>query len=63
LKVSNIEMLTPECSAIALINQPVYQGVQSHDRLVPFNNCQLLAAGSASGEQAVSHRSVPYDAT
>jgi len=34
--MSNVEMLTPENSAIALIDyQPaMYQGVQSHDRLV-----------------------------
>src|SRR5271154_3977288 len=38
-------MLTPQNSAIALIDyQPaMYQGVQSHDRLVPFNNIQVLA--------------------
>ena len=43
--MSNLEMLTPENSAIALIDyQPaMYQGVQSHDRLVPFNNIQVLA--------------------
>jgi nicotinamidase-related amidase len=40
-----VEMLTSENSAIALIDyQPaMYQGVQSHDRLVPFNNVQVLA--------------------
>jgi nicotinamidase-related amidase len=38
-------MLTPQNSAIALIDyQPaMYQGVQSHDRLVTFNNVQVLA--------------------
>jgi len=43
--MSNLEMLTPENCAIALIDfQPaMYQGVQSHDRLVPFNNVQVLA--------------------
>jgi len=43
--MSKIEMLTPENSAIALIDyQPaMYQGVQSHDRLVVFNNAQVLA--------------------
>src|SRR5271169_6107297 len=43
--MSKIEMLTPDNSAIALIDyQPaMYQGVQSHDRLVPFNNVQILA--------------------
>jgi nicotinamidase-related amidase len=43
--MSKIEMLTPQNSAIALIDyQPaMYQGVQSHDRLVPFNNIQVLA--------------------
>jgi nicotinamidase-related amidase len=45
MKMSKVEMLTPENSAIALIDyQPaMYQGVQSHDRLVPFNNIQVLA--------------------
>ena len=40
-----LEMLTPDNSAIALIDyQPaMYQGVQSHDRLVVFNNIQVLA--------------------
>jgi len=35
----------PQNSAIALIDyQPaMYQGVQSHDRLVVFNNIQILA--------------------
>ena len=43
--MSNLEMLTPQNSAIALIDyQPaMYQGVQSHDRIVPFNNVQILA--------------------
>jgi len=43
--MSEREMLTPQNSAIALIDfQPaMYQGVQSHDRLVPFNNVQVLA--------------------
>jgi nicotinamidase-related amidase len=43
--MSKLEMLTPQNSAIALIDyQPaMYQGVQSHDRLVPFNNIQVLA--------------------
>ena len=43
--MSNLDMLTPKNSAIALIDyQPaMYQGVQSHDRLVPFNNVQILA--------------------
>ena len=40
-----LEMLTPQNSAIALIDyQPaMYQGVQSHDRIVTFNNIQILA--------------------
>src|SRR3954454_3488263 len=40
-----LDMLTPQNSAITLIDyQPaMYQGVQSHDRLVPFNNVQILA--------------------
>src|SRR5258708_5890598 len=43
--MSNLEMLTPQNSAIALIDyQPaMYQGVQSHDRIVTFNNIQILA--------------------
>jgi len=43
--MSNVEMLTPQNSAIALIDyQPaMYQGVQSHDRLLTFNNIQVLA--------------------
>ncbi|SDH72786.1 MULTISPECIES: hydrolase [Bradyrhizobium] len=43
--MSKLEMLTPDNSAIALIDyQPaMYQGVQSHDRLVVFNNVQILA--------------------
>src|ERR1700675_4258799 len=43
--MSKIEMLTAENSAIALIDyQPaMYQGVQSHDRLVIFHNVQVLA--------------------
>ena len=43
--MSAIEMLTPQNSAIALIDyQPaMFQGVQSHDRLVTFNNVQVLA--------------------
>lgn len=43
--MSKLEMLTPQNSAIALIDyQPaMYQGVQSHDRLVPMNNVQVLA--------------------
>jgi nicotinamidase-related amidase len=43
--MSELEMLTPQNSAIALIDyQPaMYQGVQSHDRLVTFNNVQVLA--------------------
>ena len=43
--MSKVEMLTPQNSAIALIDyQPaMYQGVQSHDRLVVSNNIQILA--------------------
>src|SRR5580700_4087484 len=43
--MSKLEMLNPENHAIALVDyQPaMYQGVQSHDRLVPFNNVQVLA--------------------
>ena len=43
--MSKLDMLTPQNSAIALIDfQPaMYQGVQSHNRLVPFNNVQILA--------------------
>lgn len=43
--MSKLEMLSPQNHAIALIDyQPaMYQGVQSHDRLVTFNNVQVLA--------------------
>jgi len=43
--MSTMEMLSPMNSAIALIDyQPaMYQGVQSHDRIVTFNNVQVLA--------------------
>src|ERR1700730_2296806 len=43
--MSKLEMLTPQNSAIALIDyQPaMYQGVQSHDRNVTFHNVQVLA--------------------
>lgn len=43
--MSKLEMLTPQNSAIALIDfQPaMYQGVQSHDRSAIFNNVQVLA--------------------
>lgn len=46
--MSSLEMLSPENCAIALIDfQPaMYQGVQSHDRLVTFNNVQVLAKAS-----------------
>src|ERR1700686_1433664 len=40
-----LEMLTPENSALALIDyQPaMYQGVQSHDRRLVMNNIQAVA--------------------
>jgi nicotinamidase-related amidase len=43
--MAKTEMLTPQNSAIALIDyQPaMYQGVQSHDRNVTFHNVQVLA--------------------
>jgi len=43
--MSKLEMLTPQNSAIALIDyQPaMYQGVQSHDRLTTMQNVQILA--------------------
>src|SRR5258706_13961273 len=43
--MSKLEMLTPQNSAIALIDyQPaMYQGVQSHDRLTTMHNVQVLA--------------------
>jgi len=43
--MSKLEMLTPQNSAITLIDyQPaMYQGVQSHDRNVTFHNVQVLA--------------------
>jgi len=46
--MSSLEMLSPQNCAIALIDfQPaMYQGVQSHDRLVTFNNVQVLAKAS-----------------
>jgi nicotinamidase-related amidase len=45
MTMSKLEMLNPENHAIALVDfQPaMYQGVQSHDRLVTFNNVQVLA--------------------
>jgi nicotinamidase-related amidase len=45
MTMSKLEMLSPENHAIALVDyQPaMYQGVQSHDRLVTFNNVQILA--------------------
>jgi nicotinamidase-related amidase len=44
-QMSKLDMLTPDNSAIALIDyQPaMFQGVQSHDRLVTVNNVQILA--------------------
>jgi nicotinamidase-related amidase len=46
--MSKLDMLTPQNCAISLIDfQPaMYQGVQSHDRIVPFNNVQILAKAS-----------------
>jgi nicotinamidase-related amidase len=43
--MSKLDMLTPQNCAVALIDyQPaMYQGIQSHDRLVPFNNVQVVA--------------------
>jgi nicotinamidase-related amidase len=43
--MSKLDMLSPATTAVALIDyQPaMYQGVQSHDRLVPFNNVQVVA--------------------
>jgi len=43
--MSKLELLTPENSAIALVDYQaaMYQGVQSHDRLVTLNNIQALA--------------------
>ena len=51
--MSKVEMLTPQNSAIALIDyQPaMYQGVQSHDRLVTFNNVQILAKAATRAGQ------------
>jgi nicotinamidase-related amidase len=44
MTMSKLEMLSPENHAIALVDyQPaMYQGVQSHDRLVTLNNVQVL---------------------
>ena len=43
--MSDLEMLSPQNCAIALIDfQPaMYQGVQSHDRLTTLNNVEVLA--------------------
>jgi nicotinamidase-related amidase len=43
--MSKLEMLSPQNHAMALVDyQPaMYQGVQSHDRLVTFNNVQVIA--------------------
>jgi hypothetical protein len=42
--MSKLEMLTPQNSAIAIIDyQPaMYQSVQLHDRLETFNSIQIL---------------------
>jgi hypothetical protein len=42
--MSKLEMLTPQNSAIAMIDyQPaMYQSVQLHDRLETFNSIQIL---------------------
>lgn len=46
--MSKLDMVSPDNSAIALIDfQPaMYQGVQSHDRKVIFDNVQILARAS-----------------
>jgi nicotinamidase-related amidase len=43
--MSKLEMLTPQDCAVCLVDyQPaMWQGVQSHDRMVPFNNVQVVA--------------------
>jgi nicotinamidase-related amidase len=53
--MSRLEMLTPQNSAITLIDyQPaMYQGVQSHDRLVTYNNVQVLAKTAKLFRKAV----------
>ena len=45
---SKLDMITPENSAVVLIDfQPaMYQGIESHDRLSVFNNVQILAKGA-----------------
>ena len=45
---SKLDMITPENSALVLIDfQPaMYQGIESHDRLSVFNNVQILAKGA-----------------
>lgn len=45
---SRLEMITPENSALVLIDfQPaMYQGIESHDRLSVMNNVQILAKGA-----------------
>ena len=57
--MSKLEMLTPQNSAIALIDyQPaMYQGVQSHDRLVLFNN----SPDSGQSGKAVQHSNRDLD--
>ena len=44
--MSKLEMLTPQNSAIAMIDyQPaMYQSVQQHDRLETFDNIQFFLA-------------------
>jgi hypothetical protein len=47
--MSKLEMLTPQNSAIAMIDyQPaMYQSVQPHDRLETFDNIQFFLAKAA----------------
>jgi hypothetical protein len=54
--VSDLEMLSPQNCAIALIDfQPaMYQGVQSHDRLTTLNNVQVLAKAAKLFDVAMS---------
>jgi hypothetical protein len=46
MTMSKLEMLSPENHAIALVDyQPaMYQGVQSHDRLVTFIKLRKIVA-------------------
>ncbi len=50
--MSKLEMLTPQNSAIAMIDyQPaMHQSLQPHDRLETFNNIRILEGGQRLDE-------------